>query len=322
MRALVLGGGGAKGAYQVGALRHLLIERGLQYPIVAGTSVGALNGAYLAMFPVGGESEAASSLVSLWRSIDNRRVWRKWYGGLLGRLPVLLPKKLGGKQSAYSTAPLRKLVAERFDPAAVRASGRILRIGAVDLATGERKEWTEADTDELPQAVLASSSFPMFFEPVRMGRHLFTDDGVREISPVQAAIEAGATEVDVISTNPDPLPGGFDLDANGLVLGQRILDTMSAEIEKWDLKATWLYNALARAGQTDRRLVRGRVLRPSSTLLDDALDFDPAKIRENMGRGEADAKDPSAWLPLHEDPGDATGDRTSGAMDREHPEQA
>jgi NTE family protein len=318
MKALVLGGGGAKGAYQVGALRHLLRDAATQYPIVTGTSVGALNGAYLAMFPLGQEPDAYDGLDRLWRGVNDRKVWRPWYHGLLWMAPVMLPRWLGGRQSVYSTAPLRELVREHFDPAAVTRSGRILRIGAVDLGTGKRHTWSEQDTDELEKAVLASSSFPFFFEPVRDGPHLFTDDGVREITPVECAIRAGATDIDVISTNPEPLDGGFDVESNGRDLGQRILDTMSAEIEHWDIKATELYNALVLAGKCpDRKLVRLRVLRPDKDLLKDALDFDPDKIRDNMELGYAHARDDSRWRVT--DPSPNGGPRQPRATDGEQP---
>jgi predicted acylesterase/phospholipase RssA len=162
----------------------------------------------------------------------------------------------------------------------------------VNLVTGESEYWNESSGEALVDGVLASSSFPMFFEPVAGDGALYTDDGIREITPVKQAIEAGATELDVICASPEHVVGAFDPSSNGLPLGQRILDAMSAEIDRWDLKAAELYNALVDAGAPgyeDRTRVTLRVLRPDGPVLENALDFDPAKVRDNIERGHADA---------------------------------
>jgi NTE family protein len=293
MRALTLSGGGALGAYQTGAIKHLLGERKEQYDIIAGTSVGAINGSYLAMFALGDEHEAAEGLEKLWLGIDNSKIWRKWYWGILGMLPVVLPKWLFGKQSVYCTQPLRDLVEQRLKPKAVAESGKKLRIGAVNLNTGERRVWTEEDVAELKKAVCASSAFPMFFEPVSIGGMLYIDSGVREVTPVEDAILAGADEIDVIETGPAQVVGQFDPTANGLALGQRIIDSMSAEIEQWDLRVVELYNNLYDAkhpSATGKSRINLRVLRPQQSLQTNGLDFDPTMIRTNIARGYQDAK--------------------------------
>ena len=298
MKALVLSGGGAKGAYQVGAVRYLLGERGEHYDILCGTSVGALNAGYLAMFPGGEELDAATGLHKLWLDeVDDGKIWRKWYFGILGELPVVLPKWLGGKQSAYTTKPLAKLVEKYLKPQAVATSGKKLRVGAVSLSTGERRVWDEGSGEALKGAIMASSSFPIFFEPIHIDGEVYTDDGVRETTPIEEAIKAGATHIDVISTGPDQIIGHFDPKANGLALAQRILDSMSLEIEKWDLKVVDLYNALyewKHPGATGKGPIALRVLRPKQNLLESALDFSKEKVLVNMDRGYRDAKE-SGW---------------------------
>ncbi len=62
MRALVLSGGGAKGAYEVGALKYLLLDKETQYDIICGVSVGALNASFLSMYPLGQEKVAYQNL--------------------------------------------------------------------------------------------------------------------------------------------------------------------------------------------------------------------------------------------------------------------
>ena len=292
MRALVLSGGGAKGAYQAGAIKYLMGERGEHYDIFTGTSVGAINAAYLAMFSVGNELDAAKGLRNLWLDIDSSKIWEKWYWGLLGLLPAVLPKWLGGKPSAYSTAPLRKLVGKYLKPKAVQASGKLLRIGAVDLDSGARRVWDERDPAHLVKAVLASSSFPMFFEPVEINGRLYTDAGVREVSPIEDAIKAGAREIHLISTGPAEVVGRFDRKSS-LSLGRRVLGVMESEIERWDVKSVELYNALYEAKHPKaigKSHITLKVLRPDQDLMDNALDFNPTDIVTNMTRGFMDAR--------------------------------
>ena len=292
MRALVLSGGGAKGAYQVGALKYLLGERAEHYDIFVGTSVGALNAAYLAMFSAGNEMDSAKGLEDLWLGIDSPSIWKKWYRGLLGHLPVVLPKWLGGKSSVYSTAPLRSLVGKRLKPGAVAMSGKKLRIGAVDLDSGERKIWDENDGGVLHRAVCASSAFPIFFEPVEIDGSLYTDAGVRDVSPISDAIEAGATEIHLLATGPENVTGSLP-GKDALSLGRRVLGVMGSEIERWDVKVVELYNALYAAKHpkaVGKSHISLKVLRPKGDLLENALDFNPRDIRLNMTLGYSDAR--------------------------------
>jgi len=291
-RGLVLSGGGAKGAWQVGALQRL-VEGDAAYGVVTGTSVGALNAAALAQYRVGEEAKAVAGLRALWLGIrGNRSIYKRWWWGLLGRLPVVLPSWLGGKTSMYSTDPLWNLIVKNLDPIAVLASGRELRVGAVDLITGSSHQWDQGDVFELRHAVLASAAVPVAFPPVPIGYGLYTDDGVREVTPVESAILAGATEIDVLMCSPStPEPSR---PRTGVDVGIRSLEAAIFEIEYWDLKVVELYNRLAKTGSApDKAEIKVRVLRPKSSL-GDPLDFSPSSIRTNMKRGYSDAVD-AGW---------------------------
>ena len=87
-RALLLAGGGAHGAYQVGILRKLVLEQGLDFDIIRGVSVGALNGAFLAEAPTGAGSidnlkAQVQKLTELWREEirGNDSIYTKRFGG-------------------------------------------------------------------------------------------------------------------------------------------------------------------------------------------------------------------------------------------------
>src|SRR3954466_15169196 len=78
-RALVLSGGGSKGAFEVGVVQRLMGEQQLEYELLCGTSVGAINAAYLAQTPLGQPSDAAARLRALWDTVTPDKVYRSWF---------------------------------------------------------------------------------------------------------------------------------------------------------------------------------------------------------------------------------------------------
>ena len=282
MRALVFSGGGARGAYECGAIRYLLGERCYDYAVYSGTSVGAMNGAFLAQHASGAEKAAAAALTLLWQKIDTKQVYRDW--NFLGKLNALW------KPSVYTTKPLRDLIAAHITDEKVRASGKKLRVSAVSLRNGERLIWTERSSS-LAVAVAASAAMPLFFEPVEIDGALFVDGGVREPIPLKDAILAGATEIDVISLDEAYLEGTLPPSPKALDVGKRTIGTMLLEIEEGDLAQAELHNRLIAAGVGDagKSTLKVRVLRPSEPL-GDALDFSPAKVAREIDQGFADVK--------------------------------
>ena len=288
MRALVLSGGGAKGAYQAGAIKYLLGDCGRHYDIITGVSVGAINAAHLAQFSAGSELDAAASLEDFWKSIDTQKVYRKWYRGALWYLPTLW------KPSVFDSRPLHDFLRRHLKPMAMRTSGKKLIVGAVSKSTGEYATWNENDPD-IVEGVLASSAFPGFLTPVRTRDDVWADGGSRDSTPLHDAILAGATHIDVICCNPDFVLARPKTLGKTLENAEQALDAAFSEIERNDLKAADLYNRLvsasdAKAQQRGKRYVELRVLRPSSWLLKNSLDFDPTKVVMNFTRGYTDAR--------------------------------
>jgi len=128
-RALVLSGGGSKGAFEVGVLQRLMGDEQLDYDLLCGTSVGAINAAYLAQTPLGQPREAAVKLRALWDTVSTEKVHRGWFP--FGRVEAFF------KTSVYDSGPLQKWIRAGLNVGAVRASGRRLRIVSVSLGTGE-----------------------------------------------------------------------------------------------------------------------------------------------------------------------------------------
>lgn len=181
----MLAGGGSFGAVQAGMLRALL-GHGITPDLVVGSSVGAINGAYLAGSPT---LEGVARLEAIWRSLRRQTVFPltlRCLPGLLGRrnfvvdpcgLRRLLEDNLRFKQMDRAAVPFHVVATDLLSGAAVRLSSG----SAID-------------------AVLASCAIPAAFPPVRIGERYFMDGAVASNTPIRTAIELGATRLVVLPT--------------------------------------------------------------------------------------------------------------------------
>jgi NTE family protein len=278
--ALVLSGGGAKGAWQLGCLQHLLVDRRRSYEIMCGVSVGALNASFLAMYPAGQEVESYRELEKIWLSLDTSKIYKKWWP--LGDVQAV------SNPSVYDSRPLQTLVRTRLKPELCRQSGKKLRIGACSLETGEYRDFDENFAD-LPSAVLASASYPAMLLPVWIEGQLWTDGGVRDVTPLKTAIDLGAEEIDVVLCSGPTSKVDSKSMTNALKVAERAIGIMGDEIVENDLKVVGAINELVGAGlRPNKREVTVRVIRPQG-YVGAPLDFSPAKIRAMMAAGYEDA---------------------------------
>jgi NTE family protein len=281
MKALVLSGGGAKGAYQVGVLKKWMYEDGKDYEILCGVSVGAINTSFLAQTTLGKPDASWQKLSDLWDQVDTPKVKKNWFP--FGVIEALW------KKSVYNSAPLQKWVQEGLDVAAVVASGHKLRVTAVSWDTGESFTATEQDP-ELAKWVLASSAFPVMLCPIELNGQLWTDGGLRNVTPLGEAIRLGADEIDVVICSdpfgPDPSPAKSKAAFPGLVL--RSLDILSDQVMRADLAICGLKNDLSEL-KPQYKNVKIRLLEPSQGLTDDSLNFDPASLKRMRQIGYEDA---------------------------------
>jgi len=229
--ALVMGGGGARGAYQVGLLRHLARRYpSLRLPILTGVSAGAVNVAHLAQH-TGTFSAAVTSLERLWRSLSPEQVFRVDASALLGNL-VRWGVRLvsGGKVSEtqtkglVDTTPLRTFLTRAFVPQdgvltgieqnIARGSLRAVALSTTDYATGQSIVWMQGrniEEWERPKRrsvstrltvdhVMGSSALPFFFPAVKIGDSWHGDGGIRLTAPLSPALHLGAHKILAIST--------------------------------------------------------------------------------------------------------------------------
>lgn len=197
-RALVLSGGGGRGAYHVGVLRFL--EQHEWYPdIIAGTSIGAVNGAAIA------SGHTSHSLWALWKQLKTDDVQRRaWDLFSLDKWDHLL-----------DTAPLRETLERQgwIDPARINADppARHLRVTVVEKETGRlhvfgnsndptdtRCERVEITLDH----ILASCSIPVVYPSTKIEDTLYWDGGTVANTPLGPAVDAGAEDIVVVIMTP------------------------------------------------------------------------------------------------------------------------
>jgi NTE family protein len=278
MRALVMSGGGAYGAYEAGAVQALATA-GLDYDMLYGVSVGAINAAWLAQHKT--LAEGSIGLLEFWDEITTAKVYRERPGGKAAGLWGI---------SVYDSTPIVQLIQRSLDRDKLRASGKRLRVGAVCWETGEYKVTTEADS-RIAWWVAASSSYPVFFLPIKIDGSLWTDGGLRNITPVREAIVAGAKEVDVVVCEDPWRCGGWNPAGEKALPGfmLRAMSVMLKEIAATDLYAVGIRNQIVQLAK-EYADVKVRVIYPQTPLAGSSLAFDQAAIQNNIAHGRADAE--------------------------------
>ncbi|HUE26847.1 MAG TPA: patatin-like phospholipase family protein [Solirubrobacteraceae bacterium] len=185
--AFVLSGGASLGALQVGMLRALY-ERGIVPDLLVGTSVGALNAAFVASRPQ--TAATAAELARVWRSLQREDVFpvsvRALVSGLSRQRDHFVPDR--GLRSQVR----RYLEFDDLSEASVS-----LHVVAFDLIEGREVRLSDGPAVD---AITAAASIPGVFPPVRIGERHLIDGGVVNNTPISHAIELGAERVYVLPT--------------------------------------------------------------------------------------------------------------------------
>jgi NTE family protein len=232
--ALVLPGGGALGAYQVGVYQAM-DELGVRPDWVAGVSIGALNGAIIAGNP---PEQRVRRLQEFWRSISQQSYW-PWpvrsvrlvhdvlstmQASLLGNPgffrpwlvnPWLAPRGSDSALSYYDPLPIRRALERFVDFDRIRAGETRLSLGAVNARTGQVRYFDSTRDDIGVEHVLASLALPPAFPPVEIEGELYWDGGVVSNTPLDAVLE-DTSRLDTLCVMVDLLsaegvqPSGMD----------------------------------------------------------------------------------------------------------------
>ncbi len=229
-RALILSGGGARAAYQVGVLQALAeilpAEQANPFPIICGTSAGAINALALAAHP-GNFKESVHSLANMWRNLTVGDVYLHGWMDILKGLGLLglslFNQGIGGKKplSLLDNSPLWDLLGSRIPFHNIQqsiSSGKLfaVSVSAMGYSSGHTvsffqghesiEGWKRYRRGGIPtqlrlEHLLASSAIPTIFPAIRIDREYFGDGALRQLAPISPALHLGAESLFVIGVS-------------------------------------------------------------------------------------------------------------------------
>jgi NTE family protein len=267
---LILSGGGARSAYQVGVLKAIaaLFPRDpLVAPVIVGTSAGAVSAAALAA-AADRWPEGVERLERVWAGFHVGQVFRADTGAMLrAGLHWMLSAVSGGRllaapRSLFDNAPLRRLLAREIDFGRIRANVEARRLHALALCStsygsGRSVAWFDGPPDECDwhraaragrrvqlglEHLVASAAIPFLFPAVRLGDEYFGDGAMRQLVPLSPAIRLGAQRLLVVGVRSIDGSGIGDLARRdhapsagqrfGLMLDTLFSDQFDADFEQ------------------------------------------------------------------------------------------
>lgn len=307
--ALILSGGGARAAYQVGVLKALaeLLPEGAKnpFPIICGTSAGAINAATLAAHE-GSFADAVANLESVWRKLEPDSVYRCGWLEMtfsVGRIMRSLVNRgvgIGRPVALLDNSPLRELIEdtinfEKIDRAIGRGDLDAVCIPATGYHSGNSvaffqghsgmENWfryrrsgrrTLLNCDHL----MASSAIPTLFPTTRIEFEYFGDGSMRQLAPLSPALHLGADRLFIIGvgaardrrrrsqTRPPPHSPSI-AHIVGHLLNSAFIDSLESDIERLDRineLVTLIPENVREKNEDDLRIIDRLVVFPSEEL--------------------------------------------------------
>ena len=293
MKALVLGGGSLKGAWQVGAIQAVL-ETGFKPDMIYGISAGALNAAF--MVNEAGHQFKKNNAVD-W-DLVNKKLLQFWLenitkpsdiGILKSKWSLGIDTLLSRFDGLLDTNPLHEKLKKYIDLTTLRRSPIAIKVGCVNIHSGEMHY-----ADPLEQHFLdylrASSSLPIIMPGIQIGndnKEVYLDGGLREVVPLKKAIEDGATEIYAIATHPkkrEMKPINY---RNLLNLIDRIKDISVNQFENNDIEwaENYNHNLMSMAGFSINKKIKLTIIRPDKSVEIKLTDFDINEIKKIIKEG-------------------------------------
>mmetsp|Transcript_345 Transcript_345/g.403 ORF Transcript_345/g.403 Transcript_345/m.403 type:complete len:316 (-) Transcript_345:324-1271(-) len=194
-RALALGGGSDKGAFQAGAIAGLIDKLGSEasYDVVSGVGIGSLNGLILSRFAKGNETAAASALQDFWSSFEASQFYTNWPGSVAQGYFL--------ESGLYNSKPMKETIDDLFKLGS--SFGRELIVSTTDLISGNYTIFDSSLGDSaIKTAVLAGSALPGLLPTVKYLGYELSDGTIKYpidiISAVTQCEDLGFADSDII----------------------------------------------------------------------------------------------------------------------------
>lgn len=272
-RALVLSGGGGRGAYHVGVYKYLE-ENGLVPDVVVGTSIGAVNGAMITAGMTAAELE---------------REWRALHTDMIQRFR-LNPLEYFERPSLLDNSPWQATLEKQISFHKVRTSRIVFRVASTDIRRGQLRVFRNQEITV--KHILASCSIPVVYPWTDIDGDLLWDGAVVANTPLRPAIDEGAEEVYVVLLSPAgarelPPPPNL-LEAAAHAFDMALLASFEA-----DQKQLEKVNRRVREGRdaSGHHVVNLRVIAPSENIPAAwILRYDPQNTDHLIRLGYEDAR--------------------------------
>jgi len=265
--ALVLPGGGARSAYQVGVLNAIAgwcpPDAPLPFSVICGTSAGAINAAVL-VARAGNVQQAAADLAEVWGAFHVEQVFRAGAVDMIrSGLHLLLSLLSGGfllpmPRALFDNSPLRALLARSVDFGALARGlqdGRpdSIAVTATSITTGDSVTFVQSSREFRPwdragrkgvsavislEHLMASSAIPLLFPAVAMGGEHYGDGAMRQATPLAPALHLGAERVLVIGSRQPVRQQPADrhppslADQFGFMLDSLFMEGLQSDLER------------------------------------------------------------------------------------------
>ena len=293
MKALVLGGGSLKGAWQVGVI-HAILDTGFKPEMIYGISAGALNGSFMV-------NEAGKQFIQKgeidW-DLVNKKLLKFWLenirqpsdiGVLKSKFSLGIDTLLSRFDGLIDTNPLHEKLKKHLDIKILRRSPIHLKVGTVNINTGQM-HYANPLEDHFLDYLRASSSLPFIMPAIQIGgdhREAYMDGGLREVVPLRKAIEDGATEIYCVATHPKNRSLEHFNYRSFFSLIERIKDITVNQFEnsdiEWAENYTKSYGSIGSFNLTKK--IKLTIIRPEEPLHIELTDFNVKDIKEIIKKG-------------------------------------
>lgn len=278
-RALVLPGGGGRGAYQVGVAKALL-EHGIVFDYAFGTSIGGLNATMVAQGDV-------KRLEELWCSMRAKDIYHLPSANQLGQLIF------GHHLGLLDTHPLEELLRRELSLPKLKQSHTKFGVCTTDLCSLQTNFITTDDiisSSELIDVLMATCALPMAFPPRQLhGSGMWVDGGLVRNTPMHAALECGADEIYMVLLHPEQIN---ICPVNMFEVLARCLDIVLDASARKEIQSAELFNRLIAEGNVEsigRKKVAIKIFQPHRVVNTTLLEISPERSRDLINQGYAEA---------------------------------